>query len=49
VTARSLLSVFRTVEAVMTATEADLMEADGVGKVTAQRMREIIGSEYEPK
>jgi Fanconi anemia group M protein len=49
VTARSLLSEFRTVEAVMTATEADLMEADGVGKVTAQRMREIIGSEYEPK
>ena len=49
VTARSLLSEFRTVEAVMTATEDDLMEAEGVGEVTAERMREVIGSEYAPE
>jgi Fanconi anemia group M protein len=49
VTARSLLSEFRTVEAVMTATAEDLMEAEGVGAVTAERMREVIGSEYAPE
>jgi len=49
VTARSLLSEFRTVEAVMTATKEDLMEAEGVGEVTAERMREVIGSEYAPE
>jgi len=49
VTARSLLSEFRTVEAVMTATAEDLMEAEGVGEVTAERMREVIGSEYAPE
>ncbi|MFB6229196.1 MAG: DEAD/DEAH box helicase [Halobacteriales archaeon] len=49
VTARSLLSEFRTVEAVMTATTEDLMEAEGVGEVTAERMREVIGSEYAPE
>jgi len=46
VTARSLLSEFGTVEAVMTAREEDLLEADGVGQVTAERIREVIGSEY---
>jgi ERCC4-related helicase/ERCC4-type nuclease len=49
VTARSLLSEFRTVEAVMTATTEDLMEVEGVGEVTAERMREVIGSEYAPE
>ena len=49
VTARSLLSEFRTVEAVMTATKDDLTEVDGVGEVTAERMREVIGSEYAPE
>ena len=49
VTARSLLSEFRTVEAVMTATTEDLKEAEGVGEVTAERMREVIGSEYAPE
>jgi Fanconi anemia group M protein len=49
VTARSLLSEFRTVEAVMTATKEDLMQAEGVGEVTAERMREVIGSEYAPE
>jgi Fanconi anemia group M protein len=48
VTARSLLSEFGTVEAVMTARKDDLMEAEGVGEVTADRIREVIGSEYVP-
>lgn len=47
VTARSLLSEFGTVEAVMTAREEDLLSADGVGEVTAARIREVIGSEYD--
>ncbi|MDF9747737.1 DEAD/DEAH box helicase [Natrinema salsiterrestre] len=46
VTARSLLEEFGTVEGVMIATEEELQEADGVGKVTAERIREVIGSEY---
>ncbi|MFP8954826.1 DEAD/DEAH box helicase [Natrialbaceae archaeon A-arb3/5] len=46
VTARSLLEEFGTVEAVMIATEDELQEADGVGQVTAERMRDVIGSEY---
>jgi Fanconi anemia group M protein len=48
VTARSLLSEFGTVEAVMTAREDDLKEAEGVGDVTAARFREVVGSEYDP-
>ncbi|HMB51657.1 MAG TPA: ERCC4 domain-containing protein, partial [Natronoarchaeum rubrum] len=47
VTARSLLSEFGTVEAVMTARKEDLLEAEGVGEVTADRIREVVGSEYE--
>ncbi|WP_299334578.1 DEAD/DEAH box helicase [Haloplanus sp.] len=46
VTARSLLEQFGTVEAVMTAREADLMEVDGVGEVTAERIRNVVGSDY---
>jgi Fanconi anemia group M protein len=30
----------------MTARKDDLMEVSGVGEVTADRMREVIGSEY---
>ncbi|MCG1004364.1 MULTISPECIES: DEAD/DEAH box helicase [Halobacterium] len=48
VTARSLLEAFGTVEAVMTAREDDLTEADGVGQVTAERIREVVGSDYQP-
>ncbi|SNZ14964.1 fanconi anemia group M protein [Natronoarchaeum philippinense] len=48
VTARSLLSEFGTVEAVMTARKDDLLEAEGVGDVTADRIRDVIGSEYVP-
>jgi len=47
VTSRTLLEHFGTVEAVMTATEDDLLEVDGVGPVTAERIREVVGSEYE--
>ncbi len=46
VTARSLLSEFGTIEAIMIASEDELQNADGVGQVTAERMREVIGSEY---
>jgi len=34
---------------VMTATAEDLMEVEGVGEVTAERMREVIGNEYAPE
>ncbi len=47
VTARTLLEHFGTVEAVMTAPEDDLLAVDGVGPVTAERIREVVGSEYE--
>jgi ERCC4-related helicase/ERCC4-type nuclease len=47
VTAQSLLRAFGTVEGVMTAREADLLEVDGVGEVTASRIREVVGSGYE--
>ncbi|WP_255151531.1 DEAD/DEAH box helicase [Halorarius halobius] len=46
VTARALLEQFGSVEAVMTADEADLMEVEGVGEVTAARIREVVGSQY---
>ncbi|QDX40215.1 DEAD/DEAH box helicase [Salarchaeum sp. JOR-1] len=48
VTARSLLEHFGTVEEVMTAREEDLLEVSGVGEVTAERVREVVGSRYEP-
>ena len=46
VTARSLLAEFGSVEAVMVATEEELQAAEGVGQVTAERIREVVGSEY---
>ncbi|ELZ95287.1 Hef nuclease [Haloferax mucosum ATCC BAA-1512] len=46
VTARTLLEAFGSVEAVMTANEDDLREVRGVGEVTAERIREVIGSDY---
>ncbi|WP_256295928.1 DEAD/DEAH box helicase [Haloarchaeobius salinus] len=48
VTARSLLAHFGTVEDALSATEEDLLEVDGVGSVTAERIREVVGSQYEP-
>jgi Fanconi anemia group M protein len=46
VTAQSLLDAFGTVEAVMTAGEDDLTAVDGVGAVTAARIRDVVGSNY---
>jgi Fanconi anemia group M protein len=46
VTARSLLEHFGSVEAVMTAREEDLLDVDGVGEVTADRIRDVVGSDY---
>jgi len=48
VTARSLLDEFGSVEAVMTASEDDLLDAEGVGQVTAERIREVVASDYRP-
>ena len=47
VTARAMLEQFGSVEAVMTADEDALKEVDGVGDVTAQRFRDVVGSEFE--
>ncbi len=49
VLARNLLDHFGTVEAVITAREADLQEVEGVGAVTAERVREVVGSDYAPE
>jgi len=46
VTARSLLEHFGSVEGVMTAREEDLLDVDGVGEVTADRIRTVVGSDY---
>ena len=46
VTARALLEHFGSVEAVMTADEEALRAVDGVGEVTAERIREVTGSDY---
>ncbi len=47
VTARSLLEALGSVEAVMTADEKRLQEVDGVGEVTAARIREVVASAYD--
>ena len=47
VTARSLLAELGSVEAVMTADREQLMAADGVGEVTADRIREVVASSYD--
>jgi Fanconi anemia group M protein len=46
VTARSLLGTLGSVEAVMTADREALLEVEGVGEVTADRIREVVGSAY---
>ena len=46
VTARALLEHFGSVEAVMTASEGDLLEVTGVGQVTAERIREVVSGDY---
>jgi Fanconi anemia group M protein len=47
VTARALLAEFGSVEAVMTADTEELQAAEGVGEVTAERIREVTGSPSE--
>jgi len=47
VMAGTLLKHFKSVEAVMTASIDELMEVEGIGKKTANSIREIIGSEYK--
>jgi len=47
ITARALLAHFGSVEAVMTAEEEALLEVEGVGEVTAERIREVVASDYE--
>ncbi|MFB6111646.1 MAG: ERCC4 domain-containing protein, partial [Halobacteriaceae archaeon] len=47
VTARSLLEAFGSVEATLTASEAALKDVEGVGEVTAERIREVAGSDYD--
>jgi len=44
---RSLLEHFGTVEAVMTAETEALMAVEGIGEVTADRIRRVVSSEYE--
>lgn len=46
VTARTLLAAFGSVEAVMTAETEELISVEGIGEVTATRIREVVGSEY---
>jgi len=46
ITARALLEHFGSVEDVMTAEEDDLLEVEGVGAVTAERIREVTGTAY---
>jgi Fanconi anemia group M protein len=47
VTAQALLEELGSVEAVMTADVETLKEADGVGDVTAERIREVVASDYD--
>ena len=48
VTARSLLRALGSVDAVLTADREELLEVEGVGEVTADRIRDVIGSTYQP-
>lgn len=46
VTARSLLEHFGSVQAVMSASTEELLAVHGVGEVTADRIREVVTSQY---
>ncbi|WP_436936354.1 DEAD/DEAH box helicase [Halovenus marina] len=46
VTARALLESLGSVEAVMTAEKEELLAVEGVGEVTADRIREVVSSSY---
>ena len=47
VTAKNLLEHFRSVQAVIDADLDELMEVKGVGKHTAERIREVVGGKYD--
>ena len=47
VRSRSLLDHFKTPMAVFSADEKELIKAEGIGKVTARRIRELLESKYE--
>ena len=49
VTAQTLLEELGSVEDVMTADEEALLEVEGVGSVTAERIREVVGRSYSPE
>ncbi|MEW6222602.1 MAG: ERCC4 domain-containing protein [Candidatus Hadarchaeota archaeon] len=49
VLAKRLLEHFKTVEAVMRASEEELREVHGIGKVKAKRIRELLAAFYEDK
>ncbi|MCU4719347.1 DEAD/DEAH box helicase [Halapricum hydrolyticum] len=49
VTAQSLLAHFGSVEAALTADADELQAVEGVGEITAERIREVVGSEYDPR
>lgn len=48
VTARSLLEALGSVEAVITASYKELLGIEGVGEVTASKIREVVSERYEP-
>ncbi|MFB6132914.1 MAG: ERCC4 domain-containing protein, partial [Halanaeroarchaeum sp.] len=48
VTARTLLSALGSVEAVLTAERDALLEIEGVGPVTADRIEDVVKSPYDP-
>jgi len=45
--AEALLKHFGSVRAVMTAPIDELVKVDGIGKTTAENIREIVGGEYK--
>jgi len=47
VTAQRLLAAFGSVEAVLTASAEELESVHGVGEVTAERIRRVVGSAYQ--
>jgi len=46
VTARNLLTRFKTVEGILTASKEELMEVEHVGKKTAEHIKEVLCAEY---
>jgi Fanconi anemia group M protein len=49
VLAKRLLEHFKTVEATMCAPEEELRKVNGIGKVKAKKIRELLSATYEPK